>query len=353
MSDMFVPHPDTIPEPWPRYIAVMSVLTFLSTVTILLRVIERWTHSSFWWDDWTMFSSFFVSLGFFALFILCPTLGGAGYHVDTYTVPQLNTFLKIIYAGNMVYNPSVCLSKVSIIFYYRRIFAINYHFRIYTNVLLGALGILLISEELGLTFTDNPVEAQWNVGMPHTEINSAPFWLTCGIAYIIFDVLILATPVFQVWKLKMTRGRKWLVTGLFLLGSTVAVATLLRLIYVATVDFNDLTYTDTNPALWAGIEIHLSIICMNLPIVYTLFREVRRKRQPRPKPKGAGGSSLVTFGSKSSMPKIVNNSAYENLELMERRHVYEAYVESGDPARAVSAMPLSNAVQVQRSYQVV
>ncbi|KAJ2990485.1 hypothetical protein NUW58_g2926 [Xylaria curta] len=350
---MFQPHPDVIPEPWPRFIAVMSTLTFLSTLTIFLRIVERWTRSCFGWDDWTMFASFFSSLGFLALFILCPTVGGAGYHVETYTIPQLNTFLKIIYAGNIVYNASVCLSKASVIFYYRRIFAVNYRFHIYTNALLVALSILFISEELGLTFAYNPVEAQWNVGMPHTEINSAPFWLTCGITYIIFDILILVTPLFQVWKLKLTFKRKLLITGLFLLGSTVAVATLLRLIYVATVDFNDLTYTDTNPALWAGIEISLSIICMNLPIVYTLWREVRRKDQPKLTPKGTVGSSLITFGSKPSRPKLSKKSAYENLELTEQPTAYEAYIEAGDMAETASTAPLSDVVQVQRSYRVV
>ncbi|KAI0798924.1 hypothetical protein GGR55DRAFT_529464 [Xylaria sp. FL0064] len=354
MSDTFVAHPSQIAEPWPRYIALMSVLTFLSAVTIVLRIMIRRTRRDFGWDDWTMFASFFLSLVFLALYIICPTVGGAGYHIETYTIPQLNAFLKILYAGNIVYNAAVCLSKASVIFYYRRIFAFNKGFRIYTSVLLVALATLLLGEELSLTFADDPVEAQWNVEIPHTQISTRPFWLTCGLTYIIFNILIIATPVYQIWKLKMARERKWAITVLFLLGSAVTVATLLRVIYVTTLNFDDFTYTGTNTSLWAGIEIHLSIICMNIPILYTLFRELRSRDQGKSTPKTTGKSSLATFGIKPSMTKRSMQSSYQNLEMETHGTVYEAYVEVGvKEAETASTRHLTNSVQIQRSYEVI
>ncbi|KAJ8120246.1 hypothetical protein O1611_g10415 [Lasiodiplodia mahajangana] len=352
MSGTFMAHPAAIAEPWPRYIALMAVLTFLSTVAVVLRVLDRLRRKDFGWDDWTMFGSFFLSLGFLALFVICPTVGGAGYHIETYTIPQVNNFLKILYAGNLVYNTAVCLAKASVIFFYRRIFAANRYFRIYTVVLLGALTIFLLGEDLSLTFANDPVEAQWNIEIPHTEINTAAFWLSGGIVYIIFDILIIVTPVFQVWRLKMTRERKRLITGLFLLGSAVTVATVLRVYYVTTINFNDITYDSTNTSLWAGIEIHLSIICTNIPIMYTFFREIYGQGKLRSTPE-TGRSSLVTFGSKPSMPRRAKHSAYEDLELTTQGTLYESYVKAGGMADTESTGPLTDSVQVQRSYEVI
>lgn len=119
----------------------------------------------------------------------------------------------------MVYIVAVCLSKASVVFYYRRIFSIDKSFRIITISLIVGLAMLCVANVLALTFTDDPVQAQWEVDLPHTEINTRVLWIILPVLYIVFDLLILATPMAQIWKLRMTLGRKLLVTGLFVLGS--------------------------------------------------------------------------------------------------------------------------------------
>ncbi|KAI1316486.1 hypothetical protein F5Y16DRAFT_393128 [Xylariaceae sp. FL0255] len=349
MSETFVPHPSAIAEPWPGYIALLSTLTVLSTVFIFLRVMSRWKLGDFGWDDWTMFLSYFFSLAFLADYILCATVGGAGYPVETYTIAQLNAFSKILYAGNMIYDSAVCLSKASVIFYYRRIFAFNRSFHIYTIILLGLLMGIYIAESFALTFADYPVEAQWNVEIPHTQIRDIPLWLSGALTFIAIDVLIIVTPIFHIWNLKMATDRKLGIAALFLLGSVVTVATILKVIYVATqINLNNATYTGTNVILWAGLEIYLSIICMNMPAAYALWRDARRNRKPKLTSKTRQISDLTTFGSQPS-----KKLKYENLGMTTQGTVYEAYVVGGDKAETASMAPLTDSVRIERSYEVV
>jgi hypothetical protein len=71
----------------------------------------------------------------------------------------------------------------------------------------------------GLIFTTDPVEAQWNVGMAFTSIDTKPFYITMATVNILLDVAILGMVQKKVWRLQLDSRRKLLVSLVFLLGA--------------------------------------------------------------------------------------------------------------------------------------
>lgn len=76
-----------------------------------------------------------------------------------------------------------------------------------------------IASVFGLIFTDNPVQAQWNVTMPYTSINTKAFYDTTATLNILFDLAVYGLVQHKVWRLKVNSKRKALLSLLLLLGA--------------------------------------------------------------------------------------------------------------------------------------
>lgn len=126
---------------------------------------------------------------------------------------------KYTLSEETLYNASITLSKASVLFFYSRIFAVDR----YLLLVLRLVGFLLfgfcMSAVFGLIFADHPFQAQWNVTEPHTSIKSKDFWISMAVINICLDVAILVIPQARVRKLQMSRQRKLLLQGVFLLGA--------------------------------------------------------------------------------------------------------------------------------------
>lgn len=214
-------HPDKISHGYLVYDIVACILTFLAAVCVALRFVHRARTNDFRWDDWAILASLVFAVGVLVgtLLISVPSIAGAGYHITTYTIPQLNNYFKLALASDVLYNFSVAGSKASILFFYRRIFSIDGQFLVFMRIIGGLIVANCLAAALGLILSDNPVQAQWNVGMPYTTINGPAFWTTMAVMNIVLDILILGIAQIRVWKLNMSLQRKLLISSLFILGA--------------------------------------------------------------------------------------------------------------------------------------
>ena len=214
-------HPNAVSPGYLKYDIVAGILTLVAAACVALRFVHRGRTSDFRWDDWAVLAGLFFDVGVLicTFLISAPSIAGAGYHIFTYTVPQLNAYLKLALAADVLFNVSVAFSKGSILLFYRRIFSIDGQFRMFMRI----MGVLIVANCLaaafGLIFADNPVEAQWNVGMPYTTFNDRAFWTAMGAINIALDIAILAIAQYKVWQLRMDTRRKLLISSVFLLGA--------------------------------------------------------------------------------------------------------------------------------------
>jgi hypothetical protein len=111
----------------------------------------------------------------------------------------------------------VCLNKVSVILLYMRIF-ISKNFRRLCFGALAIVGSSGIATVFATIFQCVPIERSWNKTIPGTCIDSSMFWLANAVLNISTDVVVLALPIREVFKLQLKLQEKIMLCCVFSLG---------------------------------------------------------------------------------------------------------------------------------------
>ncbi|CRG87521.1 hypothetical protein PISL3812_04539 [Talaromyces islandicus] len=286
----FEEHPDRVSKREYDVLALNAVFTFLATISVIVRFITRKYSSEmkFWWDDWMILVALVAAIAFLVLGVVDRTVGGAGYHIETYSREQLTIFFKVrklhqkflatlSLAVTVVYNISLTFSKASVLFLYERIFFVSDRLRIWIRITMFILVAYLLSASFGLIFTTNPVQAQWKYWIPHTTIHKLPFYIVIGVANLLLDIVILSMPQAIVWKLHQSLQKRISIAAVFMLGGFVCIASIVRITALLTIKTNDLTFSFHNSTIWTLIEMDVSIICACLPVMPKTVKVFKQK----------------------------------------------------------------------------
>ena len=131
----------------------------------------------------------------------------------------MTRFLQILFAQYFLYDAGISLVKLSALLFYTRIFTSQSpRFRhiiwmTHVLVLLWLLGIWFAT-----LFLCSPIQKQWNPTVAGNCGDTGGLWLGSAIPSVIIDVIILALPMPMLWRLKLMRSRKILITGVFVCG---------------------------------------------------------------------------------------------------------------------------------------
>ncbi|GJP91723.1 putative integral membrane protein [Aspergillus niger] len=336
------------------FVSVTGVMTLLSTCLVALRFISRSLTLSIKLDDWFCLLALIFSYGLLCTTALVTTVGHAGIHITQYKDPLvLERYFQITLADMVIYNVSVGLTKISILLFYRRIFSINKSFLFCNWVVTGLSSGACIAAVFGLIFSSDPVDAQWKFWEPSTTIHNKSFWIAMGAVNILLDVTILILPQPVVWRLKQTRRCRIMLSLVFSLGGFVCVTSIVRLVYMATIDVTDLTCTCspsffgrpstlTTPlfrqdtftvsGIWTTVETNMSIICACLPMIPSLFQHIRESRSTKGASTGwCGITRLRPFHSWKSLSGILGSVRYHAVG--SKQELYND-VEAASPKRA-------------------
>lgn len=128
---------------------------------------------------------------------------------------------QTLWAYEFMYGAVVSITKLSIIMFYRRIFAV----RTFTYVLWFLLSITIgwwIAVYIVAIVQCRPYYFFWKQYTDPTAhghcINVSSFFVGNAAASVVTDCLILASPIPMVWRLRMPVTQKLAVCGIFLLG---------------------------------------------------------------------------------------------------------------------------------------
>ncbi|KAL4917132.1 hypothetical protein BDW62DRAFT_218351 [Aspergillus aurantiobrunneus] len=305
------PLPDEISHNYVIFITVASIMTFLATMIVVLRITTRVLTISAKWDDWACAGALIFAYGFLTTTVLVATVGRAGYQITQYDLATLGKWSQICLANNVLYNNSVTLSKISILLLYRRIFTVSKTLHTASWVVGSVVVGSYFAAVFGLIFTTNPVHAQWQPWIPHTSIHSKAFWIAMGAINVALDIAILCLPQPVVWGLKQTRKRKVLVSLVFAMGGFVCIASIVRLYYMATIDVANVTLTMSVPGMWTMIEMNMTILCACFPIVPSMLKCYRQQRSKHNSHHSGshGASKSLGSGSASSKACLIPNGS--------------------------------------------
>ncbi|RDL40437.1 uncharacterized protein BP5553_00416 [Venustampulla echinocandica] len=304
----------------------LGICIGVSSLFVLLRIWTRFfivkMHG---WEDYTMIIAWLMFIAYITLGFLAEQYGSGIHQWD---VP-LSHFFKFLYLANVLevlYNPVIFTTKLSILLQYKRIFCPHNSGTTYwlIHVLIWSNLLYYIAVMIPQIVVCNPREKAWHPYLPGKCLDLPSILITGAVVNIISDFSILILPVHSIWKLQMSRSRKYGVTAIFATGLFACVSSIMRLynnvIFKTT---EDITYNLSGVALWTIAEITSGMICGCLPLLPNLFRHFVPKIKNSMTwggSKGTNKTNRATKGNDSELSAI-------RMDNMERKYMQGEYIE--------------------------
>ncbi|RDH19786.1 hypothetical protein M747DRAFT_306058 [Aspergillus niger ATCC 13496] len=263
-------------------------LIILIIIFTVLRVVSKFvTHQDWWWDD------FFALLALpFELIVLSLVVAwrqiGLGYHMEVVAAinPEyLLTGARYLYVAIFFFDGSVCLPKISALFFYARIFRTNNRtFRIHLWIVGGLTSTWLLAAWISTGLECQPIAKAWNTVLPGTCIAQFQWYLSTAALSCMIDFYILFLPIPMIWGLQASLKRRVYLLIAFMMAYSVVVLSLGRL--VAVIQFipimnQDLTWHFVKYGYWSILEGSISIISISVPSCLALAKALRNTSDPK------------------------------------------------------------------------
>ncbi|PYH55528.1 uncharacterized protein BO96DRAFT_446915 [Aspergillus niger CBS 101883] len=255
--------------------AVVSLLV-LSIIAVVLRFIARLAvRNPFRLDDWLILVSLVFVAATAGLSLAGSTLG-AGKHVWAVSLGDISSIFKILFTYTYMYAAGCSAYKLSILFFYRRVFVVVHQpLSLRLSILFGFLLALSYPVIVWVAMGNccRPLSYFWNqfLGASGTCIDTDTFFLATGIINMVNDIIILLIPFRQIAKLQMNRRKKIAVCLILALGGF---AVRIYVLYRFT-QARDITWMMGPLFIWSSIEPSVAIVCACLPHLGPLVRLTR------------------------------------------------------------------------------
>ncbi|KAL8923260.1 MAG: hypothetical protein Q9172_003202 [Xanthocarpia lactea] len=196
---------------------------------------------------------------------------GSGRHMITLTIDQIESFVKADQATQVLFGCSITATKLSILFFYNRLFPSRTFY-----IVCLVTGVASILWWIGLMLTAflhcRPLAYYWDRSIPNGHcVNNNLIGYTITSFNIVFDFVVLIMPIPWLWGMNMAIPKRMAVVGLFVLGSFVCVAGIIRIPYLSELRLSDATYTSVGIGVWVNVECNIGILSACLPILRPLF----------------------------------------------------------------------------------
>ncbi|KAI0376695.1 hypothetical protein F5Y04DRAFT_285638 [Hypomontagnella monticulosa] len=295
-------------------IAVIVCMSALSTLTVVLRLWTRLVvqHMRLAVDDWIILFVLMLCLVDGVAAGVATRYGLSKNFASSPPNPNNITLRTIYYSKEACYIVAVTLTKVSILFFYVRVFPQKL-----SNILIWAMMVFVVLSGGAFTlvtiFQCTPIHKVWLPDTPGTCVDSLTlFRVSAGLA-ILQDFMIYLFPSPILWNVSLPVRQRIVLIGLFVVGGFVCVAEIVRLTTFKIVDtYSGPSWELFGPAVWSSIECNMGIVCASLvhikpliaklaPSILDLSRSLQGRKMiklsdtPRDLPYT---SSLATFGQR-------------------------------------------------------
>ncbi|KAF2019882.1 hypothetical protein BU24DRAFT_419482 [Aaosphaeria arxii CBS 175.79] len=199
---------------------------------------------------------------------------GIGRDIWTLKVSQITDFLMYFYIMEVMYFAIVAILKMSLLFFYRRIFpGVAVRKVILATIIFNALyGITFVIAALSQCQPLSYYWTNWDGEHEGTCINiNALGWANAAVS-IALDIWMLAIPLSQLIHLKLAWRKKIGVAAMFCVGFFVTIVSALRL--QSLIHFGksmNPTWDQWDVINWSTIEINVGIMCACMPAMRVIL----------------------------------------------------------------------------------
>lgn len=243
--------------------AAVAVVAFMLRMAASLGKMGRQVS----WDDATMALVVVLAIPP-AVFAPILVQNGLGRDIWTLNHQQITNVLKYYFLGEIFYVVALGISKISILFFYLRVFP-SKGFR---NLTFGVMGLSIaytIAFFFATTFQCVPVSLAWTQwdGLHAGKCNDIHLqgWIAAAIN-IVLDAIVMILPLRHLAILNMKLEKKLMVMAMFSVGIFVIVVSAIRLYsLIHFANTQNITWNYVEAGMWSLIEIDVSIVCGCMP----------------------------------------------------------------------------------------
>ncbi|KAH6663047.1 hypothetical protein B0J14DRAFT_662248 [Halenospora varia] len=221
-------------------------------------------------DDYWILVALIIAVGGAVPYLVGAFKGGLGQTIHDVDLETLTTGGKMLFAYQFFYLFAVAAVKVSILYFYKRVFGNSSDgFIKVINIVLIFLLLWTIAFFFATLFQAWPISWNWDgVGKP-TQYNIIYFVQTG--TEILTDLVTLCLPIPMIKGLHVEKHKKTRIIGIFWLGGFCVVAAIVRLYYLTKLtnpdEVQDPLSQTVDILIWSSIMPCSSIICACLPIL--------------------------------------------------------------------------------------
>ncbi|RWA09819.1 hypothetical protein EKO27_g5295 [Xylaria grammica] len=357
-------------------IVVVPIITgALATACVALRFRARYIQRlRCLFDDWLALVALILTWIFQGVNLAAVFAGGAGLPIETVIAidpTAVTTYLKIILANFSLWVVTVSVVQLSILFFYIRIFSINKVFAWLSYVMVVLVTTFAIAGLFSEIFSCVPVSKSWDPTVNGTCVDGKSYCSAIGIIHVVFDLAIVTIPLPFIWRLKIAKGKKVVLSVLLCLGLVATIISLLKI--VCLFDLTGIPQADVTDYLWLTIlfqtvELPIGIICCCVPSLKPVMGEITapfnslasRLLSYSRRTDGQAGSNVYTSWSQSgdagtdSKSQFVRlDSSFAHVGREGVQHDASAQAEEYELSRPSDNEPKdSNAINVSQTYAI-
>ncbi|PYH49850.1 uncharacterized protein BP01DRAFT_309921 [Aspergillus saccharolyticus JOP 1030-1] len=239
-----------------------SILPFcIAFICVALRFWCRWRNTAgVWIDDWLILASLACGAGLTAS-LLWWIPRALGRHIQTFGPNATEDAYIGLFSCELTYTGVIVLVKFSILALYWRLFNRS-NIKIPIGIIASAVCMWGIAVFLLTLLQCVPTRGLWDQSIDAScNVDSQKFLFAISIPNIIIDVTLLTLPIPYILKLNTSSSHKKAIMSMFLLGSFVCIASIMRLVSVMRQGTNaDITWEWVDQAIWATVEADLAIV---------------------------------------------------------------------------------------------
>ncbi|KAF2867684.1 hypothetical protein BDV95DRAFT_646623 [Massariosphaeria phaeospora] len=264
-------------------------------IAVGLRLVSRrMTAGGFGRDD----SMILLALLFTSGFVTCciwVTVLGMGKQQILMDPENTVEFVKVTLAAQILYNPAIFFTKLSILFLYHRIFPS----RTFTRVLWGVGAFILaysITSAMVNLLQCVPIAANWNPKLAATAkcVDFGSELIALSTINAVTDFVLLVLPMPILWRLHVNLEKKIKLMVMFALGAATVIVSIIRANYVSTISFTNGTWANSFGAMWSVVETCLAIVAACVPTLRPLYEKIFGK---------IGGSTMGSSAAQLAYPQ--------------------------------------------------
>ena len=182
-----------------------------------------------------------------------------------------------VFLGPIFYNTSLVSIKFTILLLTARTFPLP-SIRISSKIIGGVVGCWGLAMVLAKIFACHPIHYSWMTGIKDSQVKSNCLPLKSvrvaqSVANLTTDAVMLALPIWPIWRLKLDKSKKISVSVVFGLGWLATIIGIVRVIILLQTNNLDLT------TLFSNLEMTTGLFAACLPGFAGIRNLLRRKRE--------------------------------------------------------------------------